>query len=182
MDTISSLSDIAYVIYSVNQDLSKYCLDDSGTATYRKWKELSKDERDQYTRAVKRRIDVPGVTPEQQHEEWLQSKVADGWVHGSVKDNEAKIHPCMVPYDQLPPTQRIKDVIFGNLVTNLHDFWENQTEFTVRVIRIIIESIITDCYEYQNVTTPNFKLHLAISLSRHIQTAIYGAYVDADEI
>ncbi len=60
--------------------------------------------------------DPGGTTPERSHESWLAAKEADGWVYGEVKDAEAKTHPCMVPYDQLPPEQKRKDEIFGGVV------------------------------------------------------------------
>ena len=41
------------------------------------------------------------------------SHVADGWVYGIVKDPESKTHPCLVPYQDLPAEQRIKDSLFG---------------------------------------------------------------------
>lgn len=55
---------------------------------------------------------VDGNGPRESHASWLRFKTADGWVHGAVKDAEAKTHPCMVPYDLLPPVQRAKDAIF----------------------------------------------------------------------
>lgn len=57
-----------------------------------------------------------GATPAQTHEQWLAHKQADGWVYGDVKDPRAKTHPCMVPYADLPPSQRAKDAIFVGVV------------------------------------------------------------------
>ncbi len=53
-----------------------------------------------------------GNTPEQSHESWLKEKVENGWVYGPVKDPEKKQHHCMVPYAQLPPSQRAKDELY----------------------------------------------------------------------
>lgn len=50
------------------------------------------------------------------HDSWMAQKVADGWVYGEVKDPEAKTHPCIVPFDQLPPEQQFKDTLFRTLV------------------------------------------------------------------
>jgi len=57
-----------------------------------------------------------GATPEQLHDSWCDSKVRDGWSFGAVKDAEAKTHPCLVPYDELPEDQRRKDAVFGAIV------------------------------------------------------------------
>jgi len=59
---------------------------------------------------------LAGSTPEQSHEGWLAEKVATGWRFGPVKDPEMKEHPCMVPYAELPQSQRAKDHIFTAVV------------------------------------------------------------------
>ncbi len=57
---------------------------------------------------------LAGNTPEQSHEGWSLEKVTAGWVHGPVKDPDATppTHPCLVPYAELPPAQRVKDHLF----------------------------------------------------------------------
>ncbi|MNE60391.1 RyR domain protein [compost metagenome] len=42
----------------------------------------------------------------------MAQKTRDGWVYGKEKRPEVKMHPCMVPYDQLPQEQRSKDYLF----------------------------------------------------------------------
>lgn len=59
---------------------------------------------------------LAGNSPEQSHESWLNEKVSTGWTYGPVKDPEKKEHPCMVPYDQLPPAQRFKDTLYVTAV------------------------------------------------------------------
>lgn len=59
---------------------------------------------------------MAGNGPRESHEGWLAEKVAAGWVYGPVKDPEAKTHPCMVAYEDLPPEQRAKDGIFVGVV------------------------------------------------------------------
>lgn len=55
-------------------------------------------------------------TPEESHENWCTDKIADGWVRGDVKDPDAKTHPCLVPYNELPTEQRTKDYLFKSVV------------------------------------------------------------------
>lgn len=57
-----------------------------------------------------------GNTPAQSHAGWLAEKEATGWVYGEVKDPEAKTHPCMVDYADLPPEQQAKDALFVETV------------------------------------------------------------------
>lgn len=60
-----------------------------------------------------------GATPEQLHESWCEFKRAGGWVHGEVKNPDAKTHPCLVPYADLPQEQRDKDRLFHAIVRTL---------------------------------------------------------------
>nr|MBP8304958.1 hypothetical protein [Phycisphaerae bacterium] len=44
-----------------------------------------------------------------EHDRWMAAKVQAGWRYGQAKDNDAKTHPCLVPYDRLPPDEQDKD-------------------------------------------------------------------------
>lgn len=63
---------------------------------------------------------LAGNTPAQQHQSWMDVKVADGWVYGEVKDPDAKTHPCLVPYEQLPEEQQRKDHLYAAVVKAAH--------------------------------------------------------------
>jgi predicted transcriptional regulator len=65
------------------------------------------------------------TTPEESHQSWAETKIADGWTYGPVKDPEAKEHPCLVPYSDLPPEQKAKDSIFFGIVTGLIDHFRS---------------------------------------------------------
>lgn len=54
--------------------------------------------------------------PSASHESWYAEKERTGWKYGPVKNPEAKEHPCMVPFDQLPPEQQLKDKLFKAIV------------------------------------------------------------------
>lgn len=57
-------------------------------------------------------------TPEEMHESWLAVKRAEGWVYGAVRDDDRKVHPCMLPYHLLPQSQKVKDYLFQAVVRN----------------------------------------------------------------
>lgn len=61
-------------------------------------------------------LEDPNITPSIQHGNWMKHKLADGWTFGVSKDIDAKTHPCMVPYSELPPEQKVKDELFGAIV------------------------------------------------------------------
>lgn len=43
------------------------------------------------------------------HKVWMEGKIRDGWQLGPVTDKKAKVHSCLVPYDQLSETDRESD-------------------------------------------------------------------------
>lgn len=52
------------------------------------------------------------LIPKMQHDDWMASKVGMGWTYGDIKDPEKKTHPCLVPYEELPIEEQVKDYIF----------------------------------------------------------------------
>lgn len=73
---------------------------------------------------VRYHLSNEGTTPEGSHENWLKFKEAEGWVYGEEKNLELKTHPCMVPYNELPTEQRVKDYLFRGVVDSLRSFVE----------------------------------------------------------
>jgi hypothetical protein len=58
-------------------------------------------------------------TPQQSHENWLKEKEDDGWQWGNIKDPERKMHPCFMPFTELPKEQQFKDILFFHTVRTL---------------------------------------------------------------
>jgi hypothetical protein len=85
------------------------------------WGAVPEEIRQSTIAGVTYNLENPDVTPEQGHEAWLKYRAAQGWVYGEVKDLEAKTHPNMVPFDELPITQRLKDHLFRATVHALKD-------------------------------------------------------------
>lgn len=50
------------------------------------------------------------------HQNWTIQKLTEGWTYGPEKDPDNKLHPCLVPFDQLPPAQQFKDRLFRTIV------------------------------------------------------------------
>jgi len=52
------------------------------------------------------------------HDNWAAQKVADGWVYGAEKNPDATppTHHCLVPFEELPEFQQIKDALFRAIV------------------------------------------------------------------
>lgn len=43
------------------------------------------------------------------HEVWAQERIAQGWTWGEKRDDEKKLHPCLVPYEDLPDSEKTYD-------------------------------------------------------------------------
>jgi hypothetical protein len=46
---------------------------------------------------------------ENAHDLWAAQRLAQGWRHGLQRDDAKKLHPCLVPYDQLPESEKEYD-------------------------------------------------------------------------
>jgi hypothetical protein len=43
------------------------------------------------------------------HDNWAQQRIAEGWVLGVERNDTNKTHPCLVPYGDLPESERVFD-------------------------------------------------------------------------
>ncbi|HRA87306.1 MAG TPA: RyR domain-containing protein [Planctomycetaceae bacterium] len=46
---------------------------------------------------------------ENAHEVWSAQRIKDGWTYGPQRDDAKKQNPCLVPYDQLPESEKEYD-------------------------------------------------------------------------
>jgi hypothetical protein len=43
------------------------------------------------------------------HDVWARQRLADGWRWGKARDDARKLHPSLVPYEELPESEKIYD-------------------------------------------------------------------------
>ena len=43
------------------------------------------------------------------HDVWAMSRMNDGWSYGGKRDDQKKTHPCLVPYADLPDSEKSYD-------------------------------------------------------------------------
>ncbi|MBR6022153.1 MAG: Ryanodine receptor Ryr [Kiritimatiellae bacterium] len=43
------------------------------------------------------------------HDTWARARLDAGWTWGPVRDDAAKTHPCLVPYADLPESEKDYD-------------------------------------------------------------------------
>ena len=46
---------------------------------------------------------------ENTHEVWAAQRIRDGWAYGPQRDDAGKKHPCLVPYADLPESEKEYD-------------------------------------------------------------------------
>lgn len=108
---------IAQAAHAIN---AAYCLS-LGDTSQVAWEEAPEWQQKSAIAGVEMHLANPEATPEQSHESWLAAKLADGWTYGEVKDEAAKTHPCCLPYEELPASQKSKDYLFRAVVHALKD-------------------------------------------------------------
>jgi hypothetical protein len=106
-----TIDEIARVCHGAN---TEYCLavGDAGLPT---WDNLDESYKESTRMGVKF-TQSSNAHPEDQHESWMRERIRQGWVYGPVLNREKKIHPNLVPYDQLPIKQQMKDKLFRSIV------------------------------------------------------------------
>ncbi len=43
------------------------------------------------------------------HEVWAQTRIQQGWTYGPERNDALRHHPCLVPYEDLPESEREYD-------------------------------------------------------------------------
>lgn len=108
--------DVARIAHAANRELQRIQAD-PGIAVSPSWDDDTDETRESVRAGV---LGIrSGLTAKESHESWCEFKRSGGWVHGPVKDPVAKTHPCLVPYDELPPAQQLKDQLFAAIVRAL---------------------------------------------------------------
>lgn len=46
---------------------------------------------------------------ENTHDVWAKGRMEEGWVYGEVKDSEKKTTPLLIPYGDLPESEKMYD-------------------------------------------------------------------------
>jgi hypothetical protein len=114
-DVALKVREIAKVTHEVNK---AYC-EAIGDFSQVPWEQAADWQKESAIKGVTAVLDGTANSPEEQHAAWSAEKVATGWMFGEVKDAEAKTHPCLVPYEQLPQAQKVKDFLFRAVIKSM---------------------------------------------------------------
>lgn len=113
------------------EDIARICHEGIGAIratqsddTQKPWLEAEDWERESSVTQVRFHLDNPNAPASASHDSWFAERKATGWTYGPVRDNEKKINPALVAFDQLPPEQQAKDYLFKGIVHALAQFVE----------------------------------------------------------
>lgn len=106
---------IAVVCHEANRALCTVNNDDS----QKPWTETDFWQQQSTINRVLFRIENPEAGHDALHNAWMEDKIKDGWNYGEIKNVDLKLHPCLVPFDQLPEFQQKKHALFSSIVDSI---------------------------------------------------------------
>ena len=94
------------------------------------WEDREEPFKKQFLDVIERQCgEQRSRSPEELHGGWMQSYFDMGWVYGEEYDRENKIHPDLVPYDDLGQLEQDKDAVFVALCEIARQWiYEKETE------------------------------------------------------
>jgi len=111
MQVSIQLRDVARFAHEIN---AAFCRS-TGDDTQQDWENTRADIQDSAIAGVALHL-IDRLSPEQSHQAWMAHKLAEGWKYGEKKDLDARTHPALVPYEDLPAETKIKDFLFKQTV------------------------------------------------------------------
>ena len=54
-------------------------------------------------------LELVELLAEHAHDIWARQRIDDGWSYGPARRDELKLHPCLVPYCDLPESEKVYD-------------------------------------------------------------------------
>lgn len=126
------------------------------------------------------------------HEVWVESRIKEGWTYGNERNDAVKKHPCLVPYEELPESEKASDrrtalatltlinrmgYIGGSRLTNVQEWQDNVVDILVECINGKEHSIVP----VVGMAAFNIKGNLQESLQEYIVREISMRYI-SDEM
>ena len=110
-----SPQDIARVCHEANR---AYCAI-HGDRSHECWEDSPDHLQQSVIAGVNAALRDPTLTAHGAHGAWRRHKIAEGWRHGLEKNVDYKTHPNLVPFEELPPFKKTKNVLFLAIVRAL---------------------------------------------------------------
>lgn len=148
------IAEVAHEANRVLQQIHNAHHPDTGVPVAAPWAEFPADQAQGVAEGVVNAL--RGDTPAELHEGWCEHKREAGWIYGPVKDADAKTHPCLVDYDDLPAYQQEKDDLFSAIVDALGDVEDPDVDLAGR------HPGVQDVARYLLDVNPNLPPHLSL--------------------
>ena len=92
------------------------------------WDKREEDFKEQFLKVIERQCGMSrSSSPEELHGSWMQAYYDRGWVYGEKYDAEKRIHPDLVPFDDLGTLEQDKDSVFVALC-EISRLWVREDE------------------------------------------------------
>lgn len=114
------VEEIARVAHEINR---AFC-ESNGDYSQPLWQDASEWQKSSAYAVVQFHLSNPDASASATHDEWMRHKIEMGWKYGVSKNPETKEHPCIVPYEQLPETEKTKDHLFRQTVHSLRPYFK----------------------------------------------------------
>ncbi|MBU1139183.1 MAG: hypothetical protein KKA76_09415 [Proteobacteria bacterium] len=109
------IEEIARIAYEINIALLK----SYGDRSQPPWEIAPQWLKDNTINGVKFHLANPDASPSYSHDLWVEELTADGWVYGPIQIDAIKVHPLLMPFDEIPQSHRTKDWVFRQVVRSL---------------------------------------------------------------
>lgn len=54
-------------------------------------------------------VELTELLAKNSHDTWALQRLKDGWRYGPKRDDTKKEHPCLIPYEELPESEKEYD-------------------------------------------------------------------------
>jgi hypothetical protein len=126
-ETVAKQRAIAIHVARVCHEANRaYCLT-MGDTSHAPWDDARQDLKDSVVAGVLNIMHGEVTKPGESHKRWYDYKVDAGWRYGETKDPDAKTHPNLVAFEQLPLSEQRKDVLFVSICNTLLGMWPRGT-------------------------------------------------------
>lgn len=106
----------AFVVAQICHEANRAFCAFNGDPTLPTWDNLPEDLQRSCLRGVLFTIGNMDAGDAASHDAWSAERLGQGWQYGPTLDRDAKIHPNLVPFDQLPREQQFKDRLFRTII------------------------------------------------------------------
>lgn len=112
------MNDRIEAIARVAHEANRAWCEANGDMSQPTWADAPDWQRESAINGVGFHMKNPDAGDSASHDNWMAEKIAAGWVYGEEKnpDSTPPTHHCIVPFDQLPKVQQVKDALFRAIV------------------------------------------------------------------